>query len=90
MEIKEFYKHIKKMLEVFQICDSTFPIGTFNYSYGMETYLRNNQVTGNESFEKWLKTFLKTQFMWGEGLLVRLVMGALKSNEIEKVWQYDE
>ena len=90
MKNKEEYKHIKKMLEVFQICDSTFPIGTFNHSYGMETYLRDNQVTDNDSFEKWMQTFLKTQFKWGEGLLVRLTMEALKKGQIDKVWEYDQ
>lgn len=84
------YQHVKKMLEVFQLCDSTFPIGTFNHSYGMETYLRNDQVTDNASFEKWMRTFLKTQFKWGEGLLIRLSMEALKNDQLEKLWNYDE
>lgn len=42
------YRGIRKILEVFQICDSTFPIGTFNHSYGMETYLRDGIVDSNE------------------------------------------
>lgn len=90
MKNKEIYQHIRKMLEVFQICDSTFPIGTFNHSYGMETYLRENKIKDNDSFKKWMETFLKTQFKWGEGLLVRLTMEALKQNDIEKIWQYDQ
>lgn len=81
---------IKKILEVFQICDSTFPIGTFNHSYGMETYLRDNKVTDNDSFEKWLGTFLQTQFKWGEGLLVKLALEALQKGNVEKIWQYDK
>ena len=28
-----------KTLDLFQICDSTFPIGSFNHSFGMENYL---------------------------------------------------
>lgn len=90
MKNEELYKHIRKMLEVFQICDSTFPIGTFNHSYGMETYLRENKINDNNSFKKWMEIFLKTQFKWGEGLLVKLTMEALKCNNINKVWQYDQ
>ena len=61
---KNEYTQIMKNLEVFQICDSMFPIGTFNHSYGMETYLREHKVKDNDSFEKWLITFLQTQFKW--------------------------
>lgn len=90
MKNKEIYQHIRKMLETFQICDSTFPIGTFNHSYGMETYLRENQIKDNDSFKNWMKVFLNTQFKWGEGLLVRLTMESLKKNDVSKVWQYDQ
>lgn len=60
------YRDIRRILEVFQICDSTFPIGTFNHSYGMETYLRDGIVDSNETFEKWLSVYLRTQFKWGD------------------------
>lgn len=90
MNNERIYEHIKKTLEVFQICDSTFPIGTFNHSYGMETYLRENKVTDNQSFEKWMRTFLNTQFKWGEGLLVRITMEALDKHEVDKIWEYDQ
>lgn len=76
-------------LEVFQLCDSTFPIGTFNHSYGMENYLVNDTITNAETFDLWLQVFLKTQFTYGEGLIIRLVIQAMEENQIEKVWQYD-
>lgn len=87
---KEEYDTIRKTLEVFQICDSTFPIGTFNHSYGMETYLRDGIVNSNETFEKWLSVYLKTQFKWGEGLAVRLTMEACNEEEYTHIWEYDE
>ena len=83
---KNEYTQIMKNLEVFQICDSMFPIGTFNHSYGMETYLREHKVKDNDSFEKWLITFLQTQFKWGEGLAVRLCHEALMKGDIDKLW----
>lgn len=87
---KNEYTQIMKNLEVFQICDSMFPIGTFNHSYGMETYLREHKVKDNDSFEKWLITFLQTQFKWGEGLAVRLCHEALMKGDIDKLWDYDQ
>ncbi len=38
---------IKQYLDLLQLCDSAFPIGSFNHSYGMETYLR--EASFNES-----------------------------------------
>ncbi|MBQ5438135.1 MAG: urease accessory protein UreF [Bacteroidales bacterium] len=84
------YRDIRKILEVFQICDSTFPIGTFNHSYGMETYLRDGIVDSNETFEKWLSVYLRTQFKWGEGLAVKLTLEALDNKEHGKLWEYDQ
>ena len=36
--------NIADVLKVIQICDSNFPVGSFNHSYGMETYLRLKKV----------------------------------------------
>ena len=86
---EEEYREINRNLEIFQVCDSTFPIGTFNHSYGMETYLRDGIVHDASSFEKWLSIYLETQFKWGEGLAVKLVMEALDKQEYDKIWQID-
>lgn len=86
---EEEYREINRNLEIFQVCDSTFPIGTFNHSYGMETYLRDGIVHDAPSFEKWLSIYLETQFKWGEGLAVKLVMEALDKREYDKIWQID-
>lgn len=88
-EKKEEYGEIDRNLEIFQVCDSTFPIGTFNHSYGMETYLRDGVVHDASSFEKWLSVYLETQFKWGEGLAVKLTMEALDKGEYGKIWQID-
>lgn len=80
----------RKQLEVFQICDSTFPIGSFNHSYGMETYLREETMTDAEAFGEWLKIYLMTQFKYGEGLVIRLCHESLAKNQIQDIWDYDE
>ncbi|MHC5228848.1 urease accessory protein UreF [Enterococcus sp. LJL99] len=82
-------KAFENYLDVVQVCDSTFPIGTFNHSFGMENYLRTDKVTNADEFEIWLDTYLKTQFKYGEGLLIALCFEALEKHEIEKIWTYD-
>lgn len=83
-------KGFGNFLDVVQVCDSTFPIGTFNHSFGMENYLRTDKIVNADDFEIWLDTYLKTQFKYGEGLLIKLCFNALQEEEIEKIWEYDQ
>lgn len=75
---------------VFQVCDSTFPIGTFNHSFGMERYLHERRITNTAQFERWLESYVDTQFTYGEGLACLLSYSALDQGFHEKLWEYDE
>ena len=48
---------VLNVLRVMQICDSNFPIGSFNHSYGMETYLRLKKVYDTNTFNNWLDVY---------------------------------
>lgn len=79
-----------RMMEVFQICDSTFPIGTFNHSFGMENYLRDNRILKAPDFRIWLFNYYRSQFCYGEGLLAILCHRALEEGRPEKISAYDD
>lgn len=81
--------NLNKVLKILQVCDSTFPVGSFNHSYGMETYLRNSIIIDTPSLKKWLNTFLLNQFVYGEGLAVRLTYEYLEKNDKEAIWDLD-
>lgn len=76
-------------LEVMQICDSTFPIGTFNHSFGMENYLRNQKINGAAEFEVWLKNYYLSQFKYGEGLLTLLTYHAVENDNYQEILKMD-
>lgn len=80
---------LKQQLEVFQVCDSTFPIGSFNHSYGMETYLREGVMDNETTFLEWLLIYLKTQFKYSEALGIRMAYMALEDNDMDSFWYYD-
>ena len=80
----------RQLLKLLQICDSNFPIGAFSHSYGMETYLRDEWITNRESFEEYIKAFLKGQFIYSDGLAIRLVYEALSTQNLEKLWEIDQ
>ncbi|MDY3983357.1 MAG: urease accessory protein UreF [Veillonellaceae bacterium] len=78
------------LLEVFQICDSTFPVGTFNHSFGMENYIVDGRIKKAPQFKEWFTSYYMNQFTYGEGLLVKLCYEALKEDKIDRLWTYDD
>lgn len=77
------------ILRVMQLCDSNFPIGSFNHSYGMETYLRDYRITDKKSVKQYLKVFLNNVFVYSDGLAIKMLYQYLDENNMEKVWQLD-
>ena len=62
--IKSNEDNIINVLRVIQICDSNFPVGSFNHSYGMESYLRNNKITNSENLKEYIDVFLNNVFFF--------------------------
>lgn len=84
---------MKTLLEVFQVCDSTFPIGTFNHSFGMENYLHRRAIRKAPAFEKWITNYFRSQYRYGEGLLTILCFRAMeeeKETALHKMLRYDD
>lgn len=76
-------------LSLFQLCDSTFPNGSFSQSFGLETYIQKDLVYDSESFLKWLKVYVHEQLAYSDGLAVKLIYQALEKENLEKVWEMD-
>ena len=74
---------------LFQVCDSTFPIGSFNHSFGMENYLSDRRIRKAPQFEEWFEAYFRSQYAYGEGLLVRLAFEALDAGDTQRVWDLD-
>ncbi|MDF9763403.1 urease accessory protein UreF [Peribacillus simplex] len=55
------------ILSLFQLCDSNFPTGAFSHSYGLETYIQEDQVYDQASFSKWLHVYLNEQLVYSDG-----------------------
>ena len=81
--------NIINVLRVIQICDSSFPIGSFNHSYGMETYLRNNNITNIQQLKEYLNVFLNNVFIYSDGLAIRMLYEYLSNSEFEKILELD-
>lgn len=84
---------MKTILEVFQVCDSTFPIGTFNHSFGMENYLHRRVIRKGPAFREWIENYFRSQYRYGEGLLTILCCRAMDADPqtaLDKMLRYDD
>lgn len=81
--------NVADVLKVIQICDSNFPVGSFNHSYGMETYLRLKKIYNTETFREWLKVYLNEQFIFSDGLAIKMLYEYLDNSDIEGIWNLD-
>lgn len=80
---------MSNILSLFQLCDSTFPNGSFSQSFGLETYIQRHMVHDAESFLNWLRVYVNEQLSYSDGLAVKIIYEALEGNEIEKIWEID-
>ena len=78
-----------EILNMLQLCDSQFPVGSFNHSYGMENYLRTGKVDNTESLKVWIKAFLKDSFSQNDALAIRFVYDILDRKAIKEIWELD-
>lgn len=88
-DTKKNEDNIINILRIIQICDSSFPIGSFNHSYGMESYLRNDKITNMESLKEYINVFLNNVFIYSDGLAVRMLYEYLNNNEFKKILDLD-
>jgi urease accessory protein len=79
----------KNNLSLFQLCDSNFPTGAFSHSYGLESYIQEEQVHDQVTLAQWLHVYLNEQLVYSDGLASRLVYEALEDENLEKVWKID-
>ncbi|MGV3026786.1 urease accessory protein UreF [Clostridium thermobutyricum] len=82
-------KNNLNILKIMQICDSNFPIGSFNHSYGMETYLRDNRIKDTESFRSWIRAFFRNQFIYSDGFSIKLLYEYLDKKSEKKILELD-
>ena len=77
------------VLRVIQMCDSNFPVGSFNHSFGLETYLRNDLINNTNDMRKWLKVFLGNVFIYSDGLAIKMLYEYLDAKDIDKIYELD-
>ncbi|WP_209859790.1 urease accessory protein UreF [Paenibacillus shirakamiensis] len=76
-------------LSLFQLCDTNFPTGAFSHSYGLESYIQEDQVHDQVTLSKWLHVYVHEQLVHSDGLASRIIFDALEEGDLDKIWKLD-
>lgn len=78
-----------QLLDLLQITNANFPIGTFSHSYGLETYIRHDIVKDEATLKKAMHAYLFGQFQFCDLLAIRMIYDFLNNNQVERIWDLD-
>lgn len=81
-----------QLLDLLQVTNANFPIGTFSHSFGVETYIRNGMAENPDDLEKVIVAYLHEVFMTSDLLAIRKIYEILDSdfNNLEDVFKLEE
>lgn len=83
------HTNMLKLLDLMQITNANFPIGTFSHSFGIETYIRKDIVVDSKSLVKALLLYMNEQLLHGDLLGIRRVYELLNENKYDEIWEVD-
>jgi urease accessory protein len=67
-----------------------FPVGAFGYSHGLESAIREGQVTSAETLAAWIEGLLDHGSGWSDAVLFRLAWGAADAAELTDLAELGE
>ncbi len=81
---------IQQLLDLLQITNSNFPIGSFSHSYGLETYIRDNLCSNVNELEKNINQFVWNYFIYTDLLAIKKVFELYKNKQIDQIFKIDQ
>lgn len=73
------------LLQLLQIHDSAFPIGSYTQSYGMETYIQNDEIRTKEDLVDYCTSFLFHNLVCGDAILIKEAHAAAIHRDVDKL-----
>ncbi|WP_269051597.1 urease accessory protein UreF [Sporosarcina sp. G11-34] len=73
------------LLQLFQIHDSAFPIGSFTQSYGMETYIQEDLIQTKTELVDFCTSFLFHNLVRGDAILIKEAYLAAKNQDVDRL-----
>lgn len=87
--VKQHINQQLQLLDLMQITNANFPIGSFSHSFGIETYIRKDIVQDGDSLIKALLLYMNEQLLHGDLLAIREIFKLLQKDKVASVWEID-
>lgn len=78
------------MLQLLQIHDSAFPIGSYTHSYGMETYIQRDDLRTKEALVAYCTSYLFHNLVHGDAILIQEAYEAAEQNDRARLLELEE
>lgn len=79
----------RAFLSALQITDSFFPVGGFNHSFGLETYVQEGIIRSGDDLRNFLEVYLSDIMKYTDFLALSLAHGFAARGELESVIRID-
>lgn len=73
------------LLQLIQIHDSAFPIGSYTQSYGMETYIQEDLIRTKEELVAFCTSFLFHNLVHGDAILIKEAYLAAGNQDVDRL-----
>lgn len=71
------------------LVDPTLPIGGFNHSNGLETFVQQGKITNKESLREYVLTQLRQNWIYNDGAYLSLAFDAMERNDLNRLIELD-
>ncbi|UKH27302.1 urease accessory protein UreF [Actinobacillus pleuropneumoniae serovar 10 str. D13039] len=72
------------------LVDPTLPIGGFNHSNGLETFVQQGKVNSRASLEEYVQTQLMQNWIYNDGAYLSLAFDAMANHDLGRLLQLDQ
>ncbi len=83
------YLNKKQLMDIMQVTSANFPIGTFSHSFGLETFIRQNDCLSSIELKKIIKSYILNTLVYNDMLAIREVFLHLKNKQFSKIYEID-
>lgn len=77
-------------LQLLQIHDSGFPIGSYTHSYGMETYIQRDDIQTKKELVAYCESYLFHNLVYGDAILIQEAYEAASQDDVARLLELEQ